>query len=350
MQRVLGLDIGGANLKMAHTGGAARTVPFELWKQPKKLPTALRALVSSAPAFDAIAVTMTGELCDCFETKREGVQAILDAVRKVSAGFQARVWSTAGRFLDLATARDAPLEVASANWLALATFSGRYIPVGPAMLVDIGSTTTDLIPLLDGTPKPRACTDADRLETGELAYKGARRTPVCAIFAGGRRVVAEFFATIHDIFLALRLVPEDPQDCRTADGRPATRSYAHARLARMLGGDSETTPLADVEEFALLVEVNYCLQIALAMFEAGSVLPAPPRRFVLAGSGEFLGQRAIRRFARMMDGQTFPPPHWPAQTLRPRLISLSRRLGAELSTAACAYAVAVLEAEHADDQ
>jgi (4-(4-[2-(gamma-L-glutamylamino)ethyl]phenoxymethyl)furan-2-yl)methanamine synthase len=351
VKRVLGLDIGGANLKMAHSDGAARTVAFQLWKQPRRLPAALRALVASAPVHDAIAVTMTGELCDCFETKRQGVHAILNAVRKVSAPIQPRVWSTAGHFLDLDTARDMPMQVASANWLALATFAGRYAREGPAMLVDIGSTTADLIPLLDGIPKPQARTDADRLKCGELAYKGARRTPACAIYPGGR-VAAEFFATIHDIYLLMGLVLQDPEDCRTADGRPATRSYAFARLARMLGGDAETMAKEEVETFAALAEANHSIQIAAAMFEAGSVLPAPPWQFVLAGSGEFVCQRVIKQFTYMMqEGRgSLRPPHWPAQLPRPRLVSLNRKLGEELSTAACAYAIAVLAAEHDHDQ
>ena len=82
---ILGLDVGGANLKAAHTGGEAVTTPFALWKQPDQLAAALADLVAGLPGFDALAVTMTGELCDCWETKREGVLAILDAVATVAA-------------------------------------------------------------------------------------------------------------------------------------------------------------------------------------------------------------------------------------------------------------------------
>jgi len=123
-------------------------------------------------------------------------------------------------------------------------------------------------------------------------------------------------------------------------------------LARMLGGDAETLSREEIETFAALAEVNHCFQIAFAMFEAGSVLPAPPRKFVLAGSGEFVGQRVIKHFATMMldVGPSTRPPHWPAQSLRPRLVSLNRKLGEDLSTAACAYAIAVLAAEHDHDQ
>src|SRR3978361_399199 len=81
---VLGLDIGGANLKAATADKRAVSVPFALWKQPDKLPVALAELVAKFPDATEMAVTMTGELCDCFETKRDGVHAIIAATRFAS--------------------------------------------------------------------------------------------------------------------------------------------------------------------------------------------------------------------------------------------------------------------------
>src|SRR5207249_4346369 len=133
-------------LKMAHTDGTARTVPFELWKQPAKLPAALRELVASAPAFDDIAVTMTGELCDCFQTKRGGVHAILAAVETLGPT-RPLIWRNDGQFVDSGTARQSAYQVASANWLAAACWAGRLAAQGSALFIDIGSTTTDIIPL-----------------------------------------------------------------------------------------------------------------------------------------------------------------------------------------------------------
>src|SRR5262245_34946758 len=149
---ILGLDIGGANLKAAHTGGAARLRPFPLWKNPAGLADALRTLLGELPPFDRLAVTVTGELCDCFETKRQGVAAILDAVELVAGRTPVRVWRTDGRFVGPATARQTPRQTAAANWYALAVYTGRHAPKGPALLLDIGSTTTDVIPLMDGRP------------------------------------------------------------------------------------------------------------------------------------------------------------------------------------------------------
>src|SRR5437870_5322249 len=120
MAHVVGLDIGGANLKAAHTSGSARAVPFALWKSPQLLPEVLAMLLADFPTSDVLAVTMTGELCDCFASKREGVRAILDAVAGVAEHRRVRVWTNQERFVDLAYAREVPLPVASANWLALA--------------------------------------------------------------------------------------------------------------------------------------------------------------------------------------------------------------------------------------
>src|SRR5690242_2774039 len=99
---VLALDIGGANLKGAHSTGAACLRPFELWKHPASLPGALREFLHTFPAFDLLAVTMTGELCDCFETRRQGVNAILDGVAAVAGQVPIRVWRTDGRLVGVA--------------------------------------------------------------------------------------------------------------------------------------------------------------------------------------------------------------------------------------------------------
>src|SRR5262249_17295187 len=101
---VLGLDIGGANLKAAHSNGGVAFMPFPLWKEPAPLAEALRALIAPLPTHDLIAVTMTGELCDCFETKHEGVNHILDAVEAIAGATPIRVWQTTGQFVDVATA------------------------------------------------------------------------------------------------------------------------------------------------------------------------------------------------------------------------------------------------------
>jgi probable H4MPT-linked C1 transfer pathway protein len=325
---VLGLDVGGANLKAAHTDGAARSRPFALWKDPAGLPAAVSALIAEMPRADRLAVTMTGELCDCFETKREGVAAILDAVERAAGGLPVRVWRNDGRFVDLKAARATPLKVAAANWLALATFAGRFAQKGPALLLDIGSTTTDVVPLRDGRPAPQGRTDPERLRCEELVYTGARRTPLCAIL--GAEGPAEFFATTLDVYLLLGWVAEDATDRNTADGRPATKAAAEARLARMLGADLETSTAKKREKLAQRVLLKQIYTLKWAVERVARRLPQPPRTVIVAGEGEFLSRPLLEQ------QEAIPPCD---------VVFLGNNISPEVSRAACAYAVAVLAAE-----
>src|SRR5262245_32829782 len=181
---VLGFDIGGANTKAAHSGGACLSRSFALWQDPEGLALrlVLRELRAALPPASELAVTMTGELCDCFASKREGISRILDAVADVAGDTPVGVWRTDGSLVDRVTAQSGDaLLVAAANWHALATWASRLVPAGPALLLDIGSTTTDIIPLSDGVPVMAGHTDPERLRCGELVYTGVRRTPVCAV-------------------------------------------------------------------------------------------------------------------------------------------------------------------------
>jgi probable H4MPT-linked C1 transfer pathway protein len=359
-QTILGLDIGGANLKAATSDKQAVSVPFPLWKQPDKLPAALAELVAKFPNAEELAVTMTGELCDCFETKRDGVNAIIAAVRYASGGRPIRVWSTDGAFLNSEEAKQNHMKVAAANWHALATFAGAYVPEGRAILIDVGSTTTDIIPILDGIPVPEGKTDYDRLFSHELVYTGVRRTPVCAVMPW--LTAAELFATALDAYLVLGMIPEDPNDHDTADGRPATRKYAHTRLARMYCADAEMVPEEDIRALAdgvmtdQLARLRECLigvnDRLKELQRTGTRSTAPrwsflnrlwrgtrgariaeitaqlaelkPAAYIVSGSGEFLARRAIG------------VPHH---------TSLEDQLGPEVSACAPAYAVAVLATE-----
>lgn len=325
---VLGLDIGGANLKAAHSDNTVRSRAFPLWQNPAGLANALRHLVAEFPVCDRLAVTMTGELCDCFETKRHGVQAILDAVESLAGALPVQVWQTTGRLVDLATARAHPLETAAGNWLALATWAGRWAPEGPSLLIDIGSTTTDIVPLRDGKPIPQGRSDPERLRSGELVYTGVQRTPLCALLGAG--YAAELFATTLDAYLVLGRLAEDAAERGTADGRPAMRTAAEARLARMIVADVETCSAADRLMLARKVHERQKELIAQALERVvAESLKERPCAVVLAGEGEFLARDVLVGFSG-------------------RLVSLADRLGPAVSQAACAHALAILASEEDD--
>jgi len=332
----IGLDIGGANIKAATSSadqtGDAVSVPFELWRHPERLADPLAAIRNRWPDLTTVAVTMTGELCDCFPTKRDGVRHILAAVQQVFGDLQLHVWTTNGTLMrpDWVAGND-PLLAAAANWLALAAYVGRLARRGTALLVDIGSTTADIIPLMDGQPIPTGRTDPERMRTGELVYTGVRRTPICALL--GERVAAEWFATAHDVYVHLGLLPPEPENRSTPDGRPMTPDLAHARLARMLGGDPEVTPAAETRALA---ERGFERQRALVRSGIEQVvarLSGPPQTVIFSGTGEFLAEYAWDDFATARGVPT------------PALYSLADWNGPACSEAACAHALAVLAAE-----
>lgn len=349
---VLGLDIGGANLKAATADKRAVSVPFPLWKQPDKLPAALAELVAKFPDAEELAVTMTGELCDCFETKRDGVNAIIKAVRFASAARPIHVWSTDGVFLNSEAAKQNHLRVAAANWHALATFAGRYVPEGRAILVDVGSTTTDIIPILDGVPVPEGKTDYDRLFSRELVYTGVRRTPVCAVMSW--LVAAELFATTLDAYLVLGVIPENPNDCDTADGRPATRKHALARLARMYCADMEVVPEDNIRVFAEGIRdqqrerLRNCINAVAERLKTmpSHQTPSFLRRLELARStpGSRIDDLLREEYSmkKIVSGSGEFLARWATYSSE---ISLSHELGGDLSACAPAYAVAVLATE-----
>src|SRR5262249_23680680 len=144
---------------------------------------------------------------------------------------------------------------------------------GAALLLDLGSTTCDIIPILDGQPRPMGQTDPIRLKSGELVYWGVRRTPLCAIF--GLAKAAEWFATTADAYIVLGDLPEEPDRTDTADGRPLTKRFAQARIARMECDDGAEWPWARSLEFAQQVRQLQIRRVAESVAQVAERLVDP---------------------------------------------------------------------------
>jgi hypothetical protein len=301
---VLGWDVGGAYVKAAvvEVDGGGRVVhtrsrPFEIWRDKHALPAVLRGLAAELPAPESVAVTMTAELSDVFRTKREGVHFVLDAVEAVS-GAPVRVFTTAGEFVDVPTARARPLDAAASNWLATAVLVGRFVP--EALLVDIGSTTTDVIPVTGGRVSALGRTDPERLLAGELVYTGALRTNVAAIvrrvpLRGGECPVAsELFAVSGDVHVLLGALGPEAYTCPTPDGRPPTAEYAGERLARVVCADADMLGPEEIRAIAAVVAEAQVEEIAGALRRVAPRL-GRPASVVATGLGGFLARRAAER-------------------------------------------------------
>jgi hypothetical protein len=332
----LALDIGGANLKAADGSGFAVSRPFALWRRRQELTAALRGLLADCPAADRLAVTMTGELADCFVTKAEGVAAILEAVEAAARDRFVRVYFTDGSLAPPEEAIAQPLLAAASNWHALARFAARFVAAGTGLLIDIGSTTCDIIPLRNGQVAARGRTDPERLISGELAYTGVERSPVCAVVdrvwwpsqQAACPLAQEVFATTWDVYLLLGDLSEDPASTHTADGRPATKAHAQQRIARSICADRTMVSREDVLHMARCIAEAQGKRIAEAVRAVLARLGEPPSGVVVSGIGEFLARRVLHQMRIELP-----------------VVSLSQELGNDASRAATAHALAVLAAE-----
>src|SRR5262249_1392161 len=148
------------------------------------------------------------------------------AMADAFAGADLRVYAGESGFLSPAEAEANPRAVASANWHASARLAALHRPAG--LFIDVGSTTTDIVPFRDGRVEAVGYSDEERLISEELVYPGVTRTPAMALaewvpFAGQRqRLMAEHFATAADLHRLTGALPEDADQLPTADGRGKT--------------------------------------------------------------------------------------------------------------------------------
>jgi hypothetical protein len=332
--KTLALDVGGANLKAADGQRFAVSHEFALWRTSERLSGALAELIAASPAADSFVATMTGELADCYETKAQGVAAIVEALAVATAGRELRIYLTDGSFVKPEVAMSRPLATAASNWHALARFAARFLPDGNGFLIDLGSTTCDIIPLVGGQPATLGFTDPDRLVASELLYTGVVRSPVCAVTAslpwrGLQCATAhELFATTLDAYVLLGDLPEDPHSRATADGRPGTRFACRDRLARAICADRDMFSDDDAQAAAATIRDAQSERIAIAVQNVMSRANAKPQTIVISGQGEFLIRRVMEQIQPDVE-----------------LVSLAVQLGPAVSQCAPAHAVAVLAQE-----
>jgi probable H4MPT-linked C1 transfer pathway protein len=300
---VIGWDVGGANVKAAAVTGPESprilTVsrPFEIWRGPERLQAVLGEMAAALPPARATGVTMTAELSDAFRTKREGVGFVLHAVTRVAPG-PVWVYATDGSFVGVARARAEPLLVAASNWVATATLLAARL--ADAVLLDVGSTTTDVVPIRGGRVAARGRTDPERLLARELVYTGAVRTNVAAVLraapvrGGLCPVASELFAVSGDAHVLLGDLAPEEYEAATPDGRPPTPEFAAERLARVVCADGEMLDARDIAGIARAVAEGQVADIAAAVREVAGRFPQPPEA-VVTGQGAFLARRAAGR-------------------------------------------------------
>jgi probable H4MPT-linked C1 transfer pathway protein len=305
MTTIVGWDIGGAHLKAARAESGriveAIQVAAPLRLGLERLARSFAEAKGRIGAADRHVITMTGELADTFASRAEGVAALTAlAVTELGSG----IWVYAGRagLISPEAAADHVEDIASANWHATASLVARR---RTALVMDMGSTTTDLVPVRGGTVIARGYTDAERLAAGELVYTGLVRSFVMATadrapFAGQwAPLINENFATMADAHRLLGVLPEEVDQMATADGRPKTIEASRARLARMVGRDADT---AKEHQWTMLAwwfaeaQLRTVHDAAMLVLSRGELPPEAP--VVGAGIGEAVLREVTRRLGR----------------------------------------------------
>jgi (4-(4-[2-(gamma-L-glutamylamino)ethyl]phenoxymethyl)furan-2-yl)methanamine synthase len=277
-----------------------RCVAYELRLDPGALVPTLRRMANELEAGSGAvhAVTTTAELSQLFRTKREGVGFVLDGLEAAFPDDELRVYTVSGRFVSSAEARSHPLEAAASNWAATARLIARFVP--SCMLIDIGTTSTDIIPIHQGEMVALGRTDPERLLSRELVYTGAVRTPAEAIartvplWGGDSLISAEGFALIGDAHLWLGRLPMEDYSVTPPDGRPANREYAGERLARVVCADREMLDSSDIDALAKALVEAQIRVVADAIAQVWARHPSLDLA-VVAGVGEFIAAEAAGR-------------------------------------------------------
>ncbi|TKT69358.1 hydantoinase/oxoprolinase family protein [Aquamicrobium sp. LC103] len=336
---VAGFDIGGAHLKVTRAEGGrivdAMTLATPLWIS---LDTLTNAFAEARPLYEdasLAAFTMTGELSDAFATRELGVSALLDQIAANFPAVPKLVYAGRAGFVPFEAARRHVDDVASANWHATASLVGRL--TGDALFIDMGSTTTDIIPLKDGKAVGDGYTDAERLLSGELVYTGFTRTFLFGVASNapvrGRLtpLMNEYFAAIADVHRVLGVLDETDDKHASADGKEKTVAGSIARLARMVGRDTDDLSFEEWREIAEWFSERQLRTIHdAAVLVAGKTGRGAP--IVGAGTGRWqlrrLAERMKRRFVDFAE-----------------IVPAREKIRNEASSAAPASAVALLAQE-----
>ncbi|MDO9281663.1 MAG: hydantoinase/oxoprolinase family protein [Methylotenera sp.] len=319
---VIGWDVGGAHLKAALLDGNGQLqqvlqVACPLWRGLHELEAAIDIVLNTFAINSALhAVTMTGELVDLFANRKEGVE-------KISRVMQAKLNDTIFNdtsnmvkfytgaleigFVSVEDVDDYWQHIASANWLASASFVATKIQYG--LMMDVGSTTSDFVLLENNKPVCLGFTDADRMQSEALVYTGVVRTPLMAVAQKVKfknettSVAAEFFATSADVYRLTGDLQAEDDMADAADGQEKTQLASARRIARMIGHDVEDATMMDWIALAYQFKLQQMARLQSVSLAHISRIPDHIHQqsicLVGAGAGSFL----VREIAQALDIQ-----------------------------------------------
>jgi len=235
-----------------------------MWKENTQLQRYLEKLIKNDPDIDVVCVSMTAELADGYLSKKEGV---LDISKQVMNVFNDKkvFFVTFDGLKTYNELKNNPLIAAAANWIGTAEII-KYIEED-CIFMDIGSTTTDIIPIKSKKECALGHSDLERLSTGELIYTGMLRTNLSSIvhsvpiYEKDTRVSSEFFSITADVHRILGNINEEDYTCPTPDGKEKDIISCKRRLARLVCADLDTLENDEIIKLAKYLETKQICQI-----------------------------------------------------------------------------------------
>lgn len=297
---IVGWDVGGAHVKVAvfrQDEGFENVIqlPCPLWKGEHVLEHVIQQVMQNLPSQSRMhGITMTGELVDLFENRDQGVERIVRIMNRFLTDEEVFIYAGKQGFIPASSLSSQHYRsIASANWLASVTCAARQLQNG--LFIDVGSTTTDILVFKDNDSCVSGFTDFERLRSHEMVYSGIVRTPVMAVAQsaafGGQMVgmMAEYFATMADVYRLTGELNEDHDQYETCDGADKTVPSSARRLSRMIGYDFLEADLSLWKLFAESIKSKQRQIIRIAceqQLSRGLISRQDP--FVGAGIGRFL--------------------------------------------------------------
>ncbi len=273
--KIAGFDIGGANTDLAvidFENGEIKNIEVDfaylpMWSNNDDLSRVLVELIEKIcplSEIDAVGISMTAELVDAYDTKKDGV---LDVVNKCEKTFSCPIaYVGIDGMMSKKEIEKNPLKAAAANWIATAQIA--TLISDNCIFIDTGSTTTDIIPIKDGKECAIGKSDFDRSATGELVYTGTLRTNLASFldkieFNGKEyRVASELFAQTADVYTVLDMITPEDYVCDTFDGESKSKVDCAKRIARVVCADLEMLSEADIVEISKFIHQKQIEQIA----------------------------------------------------------------------------------------
>jgi (4-(4-[2-(gamma-L-glutamylamino)ethyl]phenoxymethyl)furan-2-yl)methanamine synthase len=301
----IGWDIGGAHLKIASVNRTGKVELVEqfatpLWQGIDQLEDVFPITIERLPQGPLSHVlTMTAELVDIFKDRQTGMNTLINLCEK-SLGDSISLYASDEGLINLKNARKRIDHIASANWHASVAYTATLLESG--VFIDVGSTTTDIIPFNNKIVNSRGRDDQSRLRSDELVYTGVIRTSLMALtnkvpFDGEwQNLAAEHFATTADIYRVLGYLKESDDLMETADGNDKDIASSIRRLARMLGTDSSiSTHQSSWYKLAEYFEEAQLQLLTNAVLRVLSNTPDNNQKIVGAGVGRFLIKKIAQR-------------------------------------------------------